>query len=724
MKHFSELKKIKWDIYRVSNKHKEIDNIMCFDIEVSSFFQDNNGKIYSQNDILRKFKHLPKNERYHVLSNFFANCNKGCTCYIWQFGIEINGKFETYYGRELSEFKTLIDELNKTLNYRAIVYIHNSSYEMQFLRNIFDLENECETFFTDKRQPLYFRYGSIEFRCSYRLTNLSLGEWGKQIGQTQKTLLDYGTIRTSKTKLLPQELEYCENDILVMYDGLKQYREQYGYIANIPYTQTGKPRREIKKLFHNDKNYHEQITKELPLTLNEYKIQKRCYGGGLTIANAKQVKDKRNKIKIHKNVTNYDIASAYPFQMVTKQFPSGRFIRVNKKFSQLNFERYCYLMCIKIKTCKAKSIKHILPRAKIPIRKGCKFDNGKLVSIAKDGYAVLYCTEIDYLTYKDFYDFKENEIELIECFQAPKACLNKKFVEYILQLYANKTTLKDTWKETPENKIFYARLKEVLNACYGMACTSLVFEPIDLINNEWKNLFDELDEQEKERREQEIIDDLQKKPWKNITAFSMGIYVTSYQRATICRMLNKISDDDFLYTDTDSIKMLHGKKYKKIFEEENNKIIELIKSISNDRKIDINLFMPKDKNGKTHTIGLFEKEENYLQACFAGAKRYCYIDENGEFHITISGVPKCASKHCTIKDFQDGFIFDSEICEYKKNIVTYLDGNNLYGVVLNKGKKDEWKVKEKYGINMYPTGYKMSLEKDYVNYISELIKRR
>ena len=85
MKHFSELKKIKWDIYRVSNKHKEVDNIMCFDIEVSSFFQDNNGNIYSQNDILRKFRKLPKNERYQALSNFFASCDKGCTFYICQF---------------------------------------------------------------------------------------------------------------------------------------------------------------------------------------------------------------------------------------------------------------------------------------------------------------------------------------------------------------------------------------------------------------------------------------------------------------------------------------------------------------------------------------------------------------------------------------------------------------------------------------------------------------
>lgn len=720
MKHFSELENVKWDIYRVSNKHKEVDNIMCFDTEVSSFFQDRDGKIYSQNDILRKFKHLPKNERYNVLSNFFSNCDKGSLCYIWQFGIEINGKFETYYGRELKEFKILIDKLNETLNYRAYVYIHNSAYEMQFLQNIFDLENECECFFTDKRQPLYFRYGNIEFRCSYRLTNLSLRDWGKQTGKTQKTLLDYGTIRTPATKLKLDELEYTENDILVMYDGLKVYREQYGYIGNIPYTQTGKPRREIKQLFHNNKNYHEKITKELPINLNEYKIQKRCYGGGLTIANAKNVKGKNGKIKTHKNVHNRDIASAYPFQIVTQLFPSGRFKKCAKSFDELNFKKFCYLMCIKIGECKARSIKHILPRAKIPIRKGCKFDNGKLISIAKDGYAILYCTEVDYQTYKKFYKWNEKDIELIECYEAPKSYLDKEFVEYVLGLYANKTTLKGIESE----KVFYDRLKEILNACYGMACTSLIFSPIELRNGEWKDLFADLSEEEREEQEQDILDELQQKPWKNIIAFSTGIYVTSYQRANICNMLLKISDDDFLYSDTDSIKFLHGHKYEKIFEEENNKIIKMLYRISKERNINIDLFMPKDKNGDIHPIGLWEREKNYKLACFAGAKRYCYVDENGEFHVTISGVPKCASEHTTIKDFQDGFIFDMWDCEFHKNIVTYLDGNNLVGVTLNKGKKDEYVVKEKYGINMYPTGYRMKLEKDYVQYLGELVNKR
>lgn len=719
MKHFSELDKVKWDIHRISNKHKEVDNIMCFDTEVSSFFQDREGNIYSQNDVLRKFAHLEKNERYKVLANFFSECDKGSLCYIWQFGIEINGKFETYYGRELKEFKILCDQLNETLNYRAYVYIHNSAYEHQFFFNIFDLENECETFYTDKRKPLYFRYGNIEFRCSYRLTNLSLRDWGKQTGETQKTLLDYGTIRTPRSKLGCEELEYCENDLFVMYDGLKVYRDQYGYIGNIPYTQTGKPRREIKKLFHNDKNYHEQITKELPINLNEYRIQKRCYGGGLTIANAKQVKDKRGKIKRHKNIHNRDIASAYPYQIVTELFPSGRFLKTTKSFKELNFKKYCYLMCIKIKECKAKSIKHILPRAKIPLRKGCKFDNGKLIEIKKDGYAVLYCTEVDYQTYRDFYDFKESDIELLECYEAPKAYLNKRFVEYVLGLYANKTTLKGI----KEQKVYYDRLKEILNACYGMACTSLIFSPIELIDGKWVDTFEQLEESERDEQEQDILNDLQCKPWKNIISFTTGIYITAYQRANICRMLKKISDDDYLYTDTDSIKFLHGEKYEQIFEEENKKIIEKLHYISKKRKIDISLFMPKDKNGVEHPIGLWEREESYKFGCFAGAKRYCYIDQDGEFHVTISGVPKCASKHMTIKDFQDGFIFDQEICEFKKNIVTYLDGNNLCGVTLNKGKPDEYVVQEKYGINMYPTGYKMQLERDYVEYLGSLIHK-
>lgn len=721
MKHFSELKKINWDVKRISNKHKEIDNIMCFDIEVSSFFINPQGEVLSQNDILNKFKRLEKNKRYDVLSNYFSDCEKGSLCYIWQFGIENNGHFETYFGRRLEEFKILLDAINEEITNTCYIYVHNLSYEMQFLQNIINLETDCECFFTDEREPLYFRYGSIEFRCSYRLTNMSLASWGNQTEETQKAVLDYGTIRTPLTKLNDEELDYCEKDILIMYEGLKKYRDTYGCIYKIPYTQTGQPRGELKKIYHKNKNYHEKITKQLPLNHNDYLIQKRCYGGGLTIANAKNVQDKNDKIRIHKNVTNYDIASAYPYHIVTSnKFPSGRFRKCNKKFSELDFDKYCYLMCIKIGKCKARSLKHILPRAKIPVRKNCTFDNGKLVEIKKDGYAILYCTEIDWEIYRLYYDIKDSEIELIECYETTKSYLDKDFVMYVLQLYADKTKLKNLENDLVSGihyKDIYDTKKQILNACYGMACTSLLFEPVTYINRVWDT---------KEFTDEEMDDMLlekQFKQWKNLLSFSTGIYVTSLQRANLCKMLWNIYDNDWLYCDTDSEKMLHGEKYKKLFEEENKRIITRLEEVAKERNIDIELFMPKDKDGVKHPIGVWEKEKPYIQAVFGGAKRYGYIDTKGDWHCTISGVPKCVSKHTTIKDFQNGFIFDMWDCENKKNIVSYLDGNNLVGTVLNKGKHDEYKVNESYGINMYPTGYRMKLEKDYLSYLS-LLKRK
>lgn len=721
MKHFSELKKINWDVKRISNKHKEIDNIMCFDIEVSSFFVNPQGEVLSQNDILNKFKRLEKNKRYDVLSNYFSDCEKGSLCYIWQFGVENNGHFETYYGRRLEEFKILMDSINEDIDHTCYIYVHNLSYEMQFLQNIINLETECECFFTDEREPLYFRYGNIEFRCSYRLTNMSLASWGNQTEETEKGVLDYGVIRTPLTKLEVNTFDYAEKDILIMYEGLKKYRVTYGSIYKIPYTQTGQPRGELKKIYHNNKNYHEKITKQLPLNHNDYLIQKRCYGGGLTIANAKNVQDKNDKIRIHKNVTNYDIASAYPYHIVTSnKFPSGRFRKCNKKLSELDFDKYCYLMCVKIGECKAKSLKHILPRAKIPIRKNCTFDNGKLIEIKKDGYAILYCTEIDLEIYKLYYEFNEKEIELIECYETTKSYLDKDFVMYVLQLYADKTKLKNLENDLVSGihyKDIYDTKKQILNACYGMSCTSLLFEPVTYINGVWDT---------KEFTDDEMDDMLlekQFKQWKNLLSFSTGIYVTSLQRANLCRMLWNISDNDWLYCDTDSEKMLHGEKYKKLFEEENKRIIAHLEEVAKERNIDIELFMPKDKDGVKHPIGVWEEEKPYTQAVFGGAKRYGYIDTKGDWHCTISGVPKCVSKHTTIKDFQNGFIFDMWDCENKKNIVSYLDGDNLVGTVLNKGKYDEYKVNESYGINMYPTGYRMKLEKDYISYLS-LLKRK
>ena len=49
-------------------------------------------------------------------------------------------------------------------------------------------------------------------------------------------------------------------------------------------------------------------------------------------------------------------------------------------------------------------------------------------------------TELDYLTIKETYSWESAEI--IDKYRSEKQYLPKPFVEYILELYANKTTLK------------------------------------------------------------------------------------------------------------------------------------------------------------------------------------------------------------------------------------------------------------------------------------------
>ena len=92
------------------NKRVEYYNVPAgFDIEVSSFYQG---------------EKKPENKRGIM--------------YIWQFGI-----FNLVTtGRTWKEFEVLISMLQKILslneNRRLVVYVHNLTYELQFIRKHFD----------------------------------------------------------------------------------------------------------------------------------------------------------------------------------------------------------------------------------------------------------------------------------------------------------------------------------------------------------------------------------------------------------------------------------------------------------------------------------------------------------------------------------------------------------------------------------------------------------
>ena len=93
--------------------------------------------------------------------------------YIWQMQI---GKDQTIIGRTWYEFRRLIEKIKDALNdgERLVVYVHNLSFEFQFLSGIFDFSKD-DVFAVDHRKVLKALLDDkIEFRCSYLQTNMSL----------------------------------------------------------------------------------------------------------------------------------------------------------------------------------------------------------------------------------------------------------------------------------------------------------------------------------------------------------------------------------------------------------------------------------------------------------------------------------------------------------------------------------------------------------------------
>ena len=699
-KEFQYPKKWKYHIKGKKNPEKVCDNVFCFDIETSSYLIDN-GRVYTYPEIEKKFSRIKdKRNRYERTLEFCQNCQKGNVCYLWQFSVDD----VVMYGRTLESFGDFFKELKEKIGMKFIVFIHNASYEYHYLRGLFGDEN-IDAFYTEPRKPLSFRVDTCEFRCTYRLTNSSLAQWGHKIGLEKLDTLDYHTLYTPLSELPADALNYAERDVQIMYRGLKDYIEEYGNVWNIPLTQTGRPRRDIKRLYQRNINHHMRITNAQPKDHNEYKILRRTLAGGVCMAGVE------NAGVILENVGSFDRASAYPFQTTTKEFPNSRF---RETFAEVDTTNYCYIFHARFYNIKAITSICCISSSKMFNRNGHgEFNNGKLINF--QGSFDIFMTEVDFASYKMFYNINESNVEFVHKYVATKAYLEKDYVNYILSLYVKKTTLKNV--EGSESE--YMRSKEVLNSAgFGMSVTSLVFDDTELVNGVF-----EVNTKTDAQVDAEL-EKLRKNIWKNSYCFSMGVWITSFQRnelLSVISEISKIDPSDYCYSDTDSVKLKNARKYKKMFDKINDGIRKNIEEVCEHREIDISLFEPADVNGDRHLLGIWEEEKPYDKAVFLGAKRYCYV-QHDETNIVVAGVPKIAGKHIDINEFKDGFIFDQKDMEYKKNILTYLDGDNPV-VTLKKGQPDEYTVKQPYSICMYPIGYDMSLTKEYSNLI-DLYKNR
>lgn len=640
--------------------------------------------------------------------------------YVWMFGID-HGK-GVYYGRTWEEFLEVCEELqtrfNLSENKRLVVYVHNLGYEFQFMRKYFNWV-DGGLFAVDERKPIkcLCDYG-IEFRDSYILSGFSLENTAKNLAKHKvKKLvgdLDYSLIRTHETKLTDAEMAYCENDIVIITAYIAEQIELYGDVAKIPMTNTGRVRNFVRdNCYYTNKNHrksskskyikYRKIMDDLTIDTETYIQLKRSFMGGFTHANANYSN------VVLENVSSVDFTSSYPAVMISEKFPMSRFKPC--EFSSMeHFETCCARFALvfeaKFTNIRAKiNQENYLSESKCVTLIKPVLNNGRVNSAAE---LTTIITEVDYDIMKNCYEW--DDIAVSNGKFAHKNYLPKSIIESILKLYQDKTVLKDV----EGSEVEYLLSKGMLNSIYGMCVTDIVKDKA-VYNDEWGF--------EKVNVEEEIENYNSSR--KRFLYYAWGIWVTAYARRNLWTGILAVGDD-YIYSDTDSLKVLNYDNHKQYIEWFNKQIVDKMVTMCEYYNLDQSLLAPKTKDGKIKMMGVWDFEGTYKKFKTLGAKRYLVLDHD-KLKLTVAGLSKqngikhmlemaCGDIDGVFNMFNDNLYIPAE--KTGKMTHTYIDNELKFKVTDYQGAEST--VNPLSGVHLENCDFTLSITEQYNEFLRQL----
>ncbi|MBR4414342.1 MAG: hypothetical protein IKS59_03380 [Aeriscardovia sp.] len=660
-----------------------LDNtIYTFDIESTSYLD-----LYGQQVNACDYLSLSEADREAAIP-------KGLM-YIWQFSINDN----VYYGRTWEEFRKFLERLEENSEFRKIVFVHNLSFEFQFLRTVFSIKKVLSRK-SRKVMSAELNDFNITFRCTYYMSNCALAKLPevfnlpveKQVGD-----LDYDKIRTPKTPLTAKEMKYCEYDCLVVYEYIKIELQTYKTVNKIPMTATGKVRKELQAITLKDPKWRKKIGACINIKPSVYNMLIEAFAGGYTHANYIYTDE------VLKNVDSYDETSAYPYVLVSYRFPMGKFKECRITAREDMIENFAYLIRVRFTNINSKYYNNFISASKCLNFSGAKLDNGRIKSARE---ITITLTDVDFKFILDTYEVESYEI--LESYFTKYEYLPKKFIKFVLQKYINKTQYKDVEGKEVE----YALEKGKFNSIYGMTVTNMIRDEVDYDDVKGWN--------ETPLTNTDIFDKLVKEKNKGFLSFAWGVWVTAYARDNLLRRVIEL-DKYVVYCDTDSIKLVQG--YDRcIFTDYNESVIKRIKNTCQLLDIPFDSYAPKDSKGIHHLLGIFEnetgkgREVTYDKFITQGAKKYA-VEINGEIKITVSGVPKKKGSKCIkrIEEFRDDLVFDADITN-KKNVM-YNDDQAPFDLIDYLGLK--YRVKDKSACCLLPATYTLGKSLEYADLLTD-----
>lgn len=557
------------------------------------------------------------------------------TAWVHQWGIRWG--VETIVGRTAPQLAACLQRIaahwgQKGKTWGLLAYIHNLSYDINYLYQFFDAPPEL--FAVKPHRILTAKLPHLEIRCSYLLTQKSLAQWSHDSGKLFDKLsgtYDYQRIIYPDDPLTDDDWMYQLNDIYTMQDAWRSDREIDGYTAmTVPLTSTGFVRADCRKAAAANRYWSKKLHQQDP-DIEIYNALEAAFSGGYTHGN-----------RFCKTTANYDgtphivtgpighrdFTSSYPARQMCNRMPMGPWqkIEITKTDEIYSLAPYqALLIHLVMQDIRLKDdgiTAPFLSYAKLEGKGNITnmvVDNGRVLAL--DGIVSIWVTEYDFFILDSQYDFRRL---FANCYASTKEKLPKWFRDVVTEYFRAKTTLKYT---DPAN---YMRGKAKLNGIYGMTAERNVRSELKYVedkDNPGKMIWVEEPPEDRAAALQTTIN-----KYNYAYPFAWGVWTTSIARYELFRCIETIGYDKYLYADTDSIFYKMDEETEHLFDEYNRE----------QRKDAEYHHATCEYNGKLSVLGEFTCEDDMpiKRFAFVHAKCYALEDKDGKLKVTIAGVTK------------------------------------------------------------------------------------
>lgn len=533
---------------------------------------------------------------------------------------------------------------SKDLKKRMIIYIHNASYDLSYLIPYFnDLPDFSQGQGIIPKLNHFITYirGSLEFRCSYYLSGMSLEKWSAEMNIEHKKLVgfyDYDKVLYQDSELNEDEQDYDKIDVVAMKECLdKQFAYHKDNLVTVPYTKTGYIRRILRRSCKNDPDYRNTYFKATKLDAELYEAMNHAYAGGYTHNNRF-----KSQVLVKHKIGHRDFKSHYPTQMAVNLFPIGKpTVYYDYEIYNHNIDieevlnlspEYSTLTKIIIWKAQLKTKSITMPFMQFSKCVGHMkkvLDNGRILKAESDEGFILYLTDYDLKIINEQYNL---EYAILKVWQMKNGPLPDCILEIVDKYFKGKSDLKNKVHKlteafgkldprTVEAQFDLQQFKALLNAIYGCCATNPLRDSWQ-IDDEFN--FSRALRSDDPETVQEQLDKFYSRR-NNFLPYQWGVWITAMARYELYEYIVAIGYENTLYCDTDSIFYLKS--------DEVEKVIEALNAAKKEKARYVVL-----DNGKKEYYDVFDSEPDGI--AFKGLHSKCYgmVTDKG-LELTIAGVP-------------------------------------------------------------------------------------